>query len=142
MKKLIFLLLICVNGVLYAQHQDHHEKIEALKAQFLTNELNLTPEEARVFWPLYEAYQKQEKEIQKQRIKHFIDKEKLDALTEDEINTQLTQEFARQKQLADLRGNYYEKLKAGIGTRKAALYFNAEVKFRKHLIRQLRERKK
>ena len=124
-----------------AKHYDH-EKIEALKVQYLTEELELTPEEAKNFWPLYEEYHKKERTIQQDRLRHFIDNEKLSNLKDSEIDDLITEEFTRQQKLLNLRTTYYEQFKKALGTRKAALYFNAEINFRKRLIRQLRERRK
>ena len=39
------------------------EKVEAQKIAFITNALNLTPEESQKFWPLYNEYSAKEKEL-------------------------------------------------------------------------------
>ena len=66
MKKLYFILslilLTTVNQV-RAQEIDQNEKkqqdIESLKVAFISRELELTPEEAQKFWPLYNQYSKE-----------------------------------------------------------------------------------
>ena len=55
-------LLICVAG--YAQNEakckeDWKQKMMSEKIAFLTMELNLTPEEAQVFWPVYNLENKE-----------------------------------------------------------------------------------
>ena len=41
-----------------AQHQRANpERMEALRIAFVTEELALTPEESKVFWPLHEAFE-------------------------------------------------------------------------------------
>ena len=37
--------------------EEKKERIEAMKIGFLTEQLNLTPDEAKVFWPVYDQYQ-------------------------------------------------------------------------------------
>ena len=55
-------LLICLAG--YAQNEakckeDWKQKMMSEKIAFLTMELNLTPEEAQVFWPVYNLENKE-----------------------------------------------------------------------------------
>lgn len=63
MRKFYFLLLsfICLAQVLWAQPpggpgQKPPPNVEALKVAFLTRQLELTPDEAKKFWPVHDAY--------------------------------------------------------------------------------------
>ncbi len=58
-------VVVTVAGTLSAQapgprggdrFQGDPERVEALRTAFLTNRLALTPEEAAVFWPVYNAF--------------------------------------------------------------------------------------
>jgi hypothetical protein len=42
-------------------------RVEAAKKTFMTNSLGLTPEEAQRFWPVYQRYQVELRQIQKER---------------------------------------------------------------------------
>lgn len=58
MKRLFILLLACLTLSLNAQEkkenrQEQIEQIESQKIAFFTAELELTPEEAQLFWPVY-----------------------------------------------------------------------------------------
>jgi len=60
MKKILFLLtiiLLSTNSVL-AQRNMNRQKIMALKTSYITNSLNLTPNEAEKFWPVFNLYSK------------------------------------------------------------------------------------
>ena len=51
-----------------AQHKDHgnwQEKMKSEKIAFLTSELDLTPEEAQAFWPVYNQISKEKNDAQK-----------------------------------------------------------------------------
>ncbi len=51
-----FLLLLCVSFiVLNGMTQDGH-RLEALKIAYITKKLDLSPEEAQRFWPVYNQY--------------------------------------------------------------------------------------
>ena len=53
-KSLIFILIVIIfSGNLFAQSGNRLEKIKAQKVAYITKELNLTVEEAQIFWPVY-----------------------------------------------------------------------------------------
>ncbi len=66
------------------------DKIEMYKIQFFTEKLNLTPNEAVQFWPIYEAHKKEMKEIMQSK-------------TNDEIGLQEATLNARKKYKNDLK---------------------------------------
>ena len=59
------ILLSVPSWMLYAQENQpapaspQKEKIEALKMGYISKELDLSPEEAQKFWPVYNQYQKE-----------------------------------------------------------------------------------
>jgi len=58
MKKLFSVLVIFCWLALPAQSQDGPKRpmLEAYKTAFITQRLNLSPEEAQKFWPIYNSY--------------------------------------------------------------------------------------
>ena len=59
----IFIFLLLSNYLCVAQTESRSEKIEALKIAFITKELNLSPEEAQRFWPVYNNYTQELKKV-------------------------------------------------------------------------------
>jgi hypothetical protein len=146
MKKYLY-LFIAVFGYCstFAQPQDKKfERIEALRVQFISNELQLTVEEAKVFWPLYNEFKAAEKEIQGDRFdrqrRKDPDKKNLDNMSDEEIDQLVKEELQRQRALIDLREKYYSKFKAVLPVKKAAKLFKAEHDFNRRLLRELRDR--
>lgn len=79
MKQILFLLgLLVTTTVIQAQEpppemeqgENMAQTIEALKTAYITKDLNLTPEEAQKFWPVYNGFAE---EIKKARIDHKDD---------------------------------------------------------------------
>jgi len=70
--------------------KERKERIEVFKIQFITEKLELTPNEAESFWPVYEEYNKTVKEIAKTK-------------SEDEILFQEAILVARKKYKTDLK---------------------------------------
>ena len=60
MKKLLLLLtvLILTSSTVFAQKQMKGQRIKVLKTSYITDALNLTPEEAETFWPVYNKFSK------------------------------------------------------------------------------------
>ncbi|MDT8415948.1 MAG: hypothetical protein RQ735_11305 [Flavobacteriaceae bacterium] len=58
MKKLFILtVVLSVQTFMYAQKNDYHDRVMAMKTAFITQELNLSAAEAEKFWPLYNAFE-------------------------------------------------------------------------------------
>lgn len=57
MKRILLILLFALTASLTAISQERGEKIEALRIAYITKQLQLTPDEARVFWPVYDVYE-------------------------------------------------------------------------------------
>ena len=66
MKSLLFLLIIILcNNYSFSQNQKR-KKIKALKATYITTELDLSSSEAEKFWPIYNAFHKTQDELRKE----------------------------------------------------------------------------
>lgn len=61
MKKLFILVLTFVNVcyICSAQQGDVRNRTEKIQATYITNQLQLSPEESRKFWPVYKNYKEE-----------------------------------------------------------------------------------
>lgn len=62
MKKKVILLLAFITNLSYicfAQPEDKTNKAEAVQIAYLTKQLDLTPEEAQKFWPVFNHYKQE-----------------------------------------------------------------------------------
>lgn len=123
MKKLYFLLaFITITGLATAQDEQptakKKEDIEALKVAFISKELELTPDEAQQFWPLYNQYYKELKAIRLANSDDVLEKD--------------------EKVLA-LRKNYKDQFTKIIGPPRVNKMYNAEGKFHQLLFRAMRK---
>lgn len=127
MKKLYLIIsFICTAALAIAQdanEQDIPEKkqqdIQALKVAFITKELELTPDEAEKFWPVYNQYDKEMEEAAKPNPDNIIRDEKI-LNVKKKYQGQFTKVLGSQQRMNRL--------------------FNAQDKFRKLLIRALQQR--
>ena len=125
MKKYILILLVMFGSFSGIKAQDGDEtkaeKIEALKIAFITNKLQLTPDEAQKFWPVYNQYETEMRGLQ------------LEAKGGDVI--------ASEEKLLNIRKKYKSSFEKVIGPQKLNKLFNAERDFRDILIRRLQNRR-
>lgn len=131
-----FLLLTNINT--FSQDND---RLKSNKVAFLTEKLDLTVNEAQVFWPLYNEYDGKLDKIltEKRTILSKVNKNQnsisqaeqtklADRLTELEINE------------ADLQKEYHEKFKTVLPIDKVLKYYKAETEFKKHILKELQKR--
>src|SRR6187455_2384693 len=95
MKKLLIPVMICLTSLVLAQprqsggnhsQRPSREQVETMKIGFLTQRLNLTSEEAKVFWPVYTKYQDELETLRKSRRENLGNaKETFDSMGEKEI---------------------------------------------------------
>lgn len=66
-KYLCYTFLMCLTVSTVAQSK--HDKIKTLKVSFISDRISLTPREAEIFWPIYNAYEKNTFEIRHRDLK-------------------------------------------------------------------------
>ncbi len=84
--RLLFLLFISTQ--LFSQERENRKKVQALKVSYISNQLELTAQEAEKFWPIYNTFDSKRKELL-QRKRNKLKKEitakgGIDAITEKE----------------------------------------------------------
>lgn len=151
MKQIKYLLIVGILILsqlsLVAQRRDggkeRWEKYRTEKISFLTDNLELTPEEAQKFWPVYNQMDKERWEAQKMRreLEHKL-RDAEENLSDKEA-IKLTKEFAGSMQKeANAMVNYNDKFLEILPPKKVLKLYKAENEFRMHMIRKYRDRKK
>ena len=155
MKTLFFTLLIAASTNVFSQAPPNPPtppsppdppkkgKVESMRIGFITQKLDLTPEEAQKFWPVYNEFQKKREEFRKK--KHGDGKktkQALDSLSDKEIEKLVDDEIASRQKELDLQKEYHSKFKSVLPIKKVAQLYRAEEQFAHHLLNQLSENKK
>jgi Spy/CpxP family protein refolding chaperone len=109
------------------------EKIHADKKLLVAANMDLTESEARGFWPIYDAYQKELRRIN-QRIEALIEGYAADmrgrSLTDDKAKKLIDESVAIELAEAKLRSSYAPKLSQVLPPKKVARYLQIENKIR------------
>ena len=122
------------------QNGSKHEKMEAQRVAFITQQLSLTPEEAQAFWPVYNEYDAKRHEMRKSfRESSDLKKDQLDKLTEAEASQILDNQIIEAQRFLDLRKEYHAKFKSVLPAVKVLKLYESERDFQKMLIDKLRQ---
>lgn len=116
----------------------NREKMEAQRVAFITQQLNLTPEEAKAFWPVYNEYDAKRHALKKSfRDSGYPHKEDIDKLTQKEAEQILDNQIAEAQKFMDLRKEYHNKFKAVLPAVKILKLYDSEREFQKMLVEKM-----
>jgi len=137
-KIILIVLLITFTGIIKSNSQPR-DKIESLRIAIYTEELELTSDEAKVFWPIFNEYSSKLKLIKKE---FNLEKQKYGAI-KNLSNSQAQEAIAKflefeQREL-DLKKDYMNKLMKVIPPQKVLKLHKAEQRFKKALLDQIRD---
>lgn len=122
------------------QQDNMRQKIEAQKVAFITNKLDLTPEEAQSFWPLYNEYELKRRNIQKELVSEPPPPpEEIWQMSEKESEQMIQDHFLQAQAMLDLKIEFYEKIKNVISVKKIIILFEAEKEFKRILFERIQE---
>ncbi|MBR1955914.1 MAG: hypothetical protein IKA13_01210 [Bacteroidales bacterium] len=121
--------------------EDWKEKIQSEKIAFLTMEIGLTPQEAQVFWPVYNEINEEKDQAMYEVIKYYWEMSKaIEAgKSEKEIKSLLDKYLEAQEKQRKIDEDAAEKYKKVLSTTKVAKLYIGEEKFRRQHIRKLRD---
>jgi hypothetical protein len=93
------------------------EKIKALYVAYISQQLNLTPDEAQKFWPLHAQYEAELKSI----------------------NSSNADELARQQAVLNVKKKYQNGFSKMLGTERSNNFYRQDGEFRKKLVQRLKQ---
>jgi poly(A) polymerase Pap1 len=140
MKKYIYLVAIIATISLNAMAQKG-ERLEAMKIGFITERLNLSSDEAKIFWPVYNKFTEDLKKL-RQSTKGKIADEMADmpVMTDTEAEKVLNDMVNFKINEADLLKKYATEFKKVLPVKKVVLLFKAENDFKRELLKKLAQR--
>ncbi|MEX0275803.1 MAG: hypothetical protein AB3N16_15640 [Flavobacteriaceae bacterium] len=126
-------LLLCLG--LSAQHNGSRERIKTLKVGYITEQLNLSAEEAQAFWPVYNAHEEKMETFRRKERTLFKEKlSTLDELTESEAAQLLSKLQSMKMEKQKLESAYISELQKIIPPKKIIRLLQAEEGFKRKLL--------
>ncbi len=117
---------------------EKEQEIKSQKIAFFTDKIGLTPEEAQVFWPIYNSYWKKKNKIiadRKEKMSYFA--ENNNKLSNDEMIRYADQYIHYEMQLAELLDEYHKKFKEILPIDKVMKIYLADYEFKTYLLKRI-----
>ena len=139
---LIVTLMICAISI-SAQEEPRSDKEQDIKSQriaFFTVKIGLTPDEAQVFWPIYNAYWDIKNSIiadRKEKMTYFA--ENFEIMSNEEMIKYADQYIHYEMELAELLDQYHIKFKEILPIDKVMKIYLADYEFKTYLLKKIRE---
>lgn len=141
--RIALMITLVLNCAVYISGQNPNmDRINAYRIAFLTRRLNLTPQEAEKFWPVYNEYQNNKVKIQSER-QNIVMNFNQNALnmTDKEMSAAGDRLVELEVKEAALLQDFHNKIKLILPPVKVLRLFQAENQFRQQLLDQLQERR-
>lgn len=110
--------------------------IDSRRVAHITKSLSLTPDEAKLFWPVYNEYLEKLEELSRKHRNWNEQVYAIDNLSDKEAALIAEREISRLEESAVLRRTYHEKLKKVLPIKKIAMLYEAEREFNRALFRE------
>ena len=141
MKKIILIGFLCgLTFSVFSQSRDgSNERIETMKISFITQRLDLNPEQAQKFWPVYNQMNNDMKAV---RQANRNGKQKpFDELSDADVEQNIESELNKEQQILNLKRKYITDLKEVLSIKQVAKLLMAEEHFKRRLIQHMSDRK-
>ncbi|MFD2515040.1 Spy/CpxP family protein refolding chaperone [Pontibacter locisalis] len=141
MKRFIILLFFCLitlgSSVVVAQ--DRSENVEAAKIAYITDKIELSPDQAQKFWPIYNEYETKRRELMRNYRGGY--RRDLEEVSEQEANARLNEMFETKERELALEKEYVAKYQKVLSAKQVIKLYRAEREFTKLLLKRLDHRR-
>lgn len=141
MKKILLFAVLFLAMTISVQAQKgerFQERVESMRIAFITKQLDLSPDEAQNFWPIYNQFRKEQKALRS----NYPKTKNPSALSDAEAEDSILASFEREEKEVALKRKYYGQLKEVLPVQKIAMLKKAERQFKERLVKQLNEKKR
>jgi predicted phage-related endonuclease len=140
MRIVVSILCVLWSSLAVAQSPEVLDKIESARIQLITERLELTPEQAEKFWPLYREYTERRQNLRKE----FLDARqeiKKEQMSEEESKKLIEKGLALKEKQLTLDRDYADKFNRVITAQQLLQLRKAEDDFRRLLLERLEKRR-
>ncbi|WEK20107.1 MAG: hypothetical protein P0Y49_02950 [Candidatus Pedobacter colombiensis] len=142
MKQLLITFLFILPIMVSAQgFGDRKNEIESYKIAYLTQKLDLSADEAKIFWPIYNDWQREQDELRKERSQKMISFRKIseiEELSDSQVQTLISNDFNMRQRELNLDRRYYSKLRENLPIKIVGKFYRAQESFKRELLSKYR----
>lgn len=139
----LLLLLLSITTIAQPRFKEKKEQIKALKIAYITDELQLTSDEAVKFWPLFNVFESKQKELRQEKLSSYLDRldgGQIEKLSDKEATNLLNQMESNEEELFQVRKKFMANLKGVLSPIKIIKLKRAEEGFNRRLLKQYRDK--
>jgi len=143
MKKITTLILLLVCALSFAQDFDKRaERVKALRVAFISNKLDLTPQEAEKFWPLFNKFDERQMDLhqQKRQLMFKLRPENTSKLSDKETLQLIDESENIETTMQNNKRLFVKELQGVISPQKILSLKKIEEEFKSTLLRKYKER--
>lgn len=143
MRKIIFkILILLISFNAYSQRDGKmHERIRAQKVAFITERLDLSPDEAQQFWPIYNVFENKIQSFRKNDLKQVREAMRKGNLSDKEAQQVLVKFMDVEEKIHQAKKQLVKDLQSAISPQKIIKLKSAEDAFNKKLMNMLQQRR-
>ena len=147
MKNIIIICSIVILNInsLIAQDHRNRENFKAHKIAYITQKLDLTPDEAEKFWPVYNEYEKKAFNLRIRKYREIGKKIKdeggIDTMDDKIVNEYITRLLQNEQEYISLKRKLYDELKGIIPAKKSLKLYNTEGDFNRKVLSEFRKKR-
>jgi transketolase len=103
------------------------QDVQSIKDEIITNTMQLPPEEAKSFWPVYRAYAREQHAIADKRLGLITEyAQNLDKMRDDKATNLTERLFQIEDETQALRKKYFPKFVEALGAKQAAKFYQVD----------------
>ena len=138
-----YLLIICFlsTTLIQAQRPDKRAELKALKIGYLTKQLELTSSEAKVFWPVYNEFDKKMFELRQQKILKSKNLD-IESLTDEDALELIDSMKESEESKFEYENQLIEDLMKILPPKKIILLKKSEIEFGKQVLEQYKQKRR
>jgi len=122
-------------------YETRMQRIEALKVAYFTKALSLTPDEAKTFWPLYNAYRAELRSVKQDMKLDKMDSDlSIDQMKDADVEQMVTKMLEYEQKEVDIKKKYLTQFKGILPIAKVAKLYRAEEGFKRQLLELLKDK--
>lgn len=138
MNRSILFLIFLLMGAILVQAQSREDRFKEIKAQkiaYLTEKMNLSVDESKAFWPVYNEYEQAMRQLRGEP------RPKEKDLTEANAKQALISSLEREEKAIKVKKEFYDKVTSVISYKQLYLLEAGEREFRQKLFDQYKNRR-
>ncbi len=142
-KRILLIIILLSAGFVNGQPpRQTKENVEAMKIGFITERLQLSPQEAQTFWPVYNQYHNELDKLRSSRREIMRDaRENKDEMSDADAEKFVDGEIAFRQNELDILKKYHPQFKKILSAKQVAKLYRAEEDFKRRLLEKLQEKK-